>query len=237
MGSPRALGMSVAVTLAVAACASGCGGANSSAAGTRPGNPDRHEFAKLERRPIRLPSLRGALPTRCPGVGAIGLPGIDLKGEGGLGPARGHKALKQGPIYSAFFSAAPRVVGFLDRIGSKTSTAEWGDVLGSSRWRPVPTLWVSKGDYDGPVLVRGERLDGPQRLGFGSRASPVFELRLPSGDWSSAYRNHGPGVSEEPNPPDGWRVAYSPTRVRSGGCYAFQVDGIGFRYKLSFSVQ
>jgi hypothetical protein len=28
-----------------------------------------------------------------------------------------------------------------------------------------------------------------------------------------------------------------PTRIRGPGCYAFQVDGIGFSYVLAFGVQ
>jgi hypothetical protein len=35
----------------------------------------------------------------------------------------------------------------------------------------------------------------------------------------------------------GWRVTSVPTLIRSPGCYAFQVDGLGFSYALAFGVQ
>ncbi len=63
-----------------------------------------------------------------------------------------------------------------------------------------------------PVLVRGRRLDGAGLVRFGRGVVPARELRLPA------------GTSEQP----------SFTRVRSLGCYAYQIDGVGFSRVIVF---
>jgi hypothetical protein len=187
-------------------------------------------FAELELRPLELPDVevpasataaerefrRGA--DNCwswgaPEPGAIVLPAI---GEAPLGPYPGEAKLERGPIYAALLRGAPRIA-FL---------SEARMVRGSSSWA-VSTLWVSRPSYDGPVLVRGGRLDRPGGIGFGRRARPREELRLPAG---------GPWPSQPGEIPPGWRAAKIPIRIRAPGCYAFQVDGRGFSYVLTFAV-
>ena len=186
-------------------------------------------FAALERRPLELPRVevpagataaertfrRGA--DNCwawgaPEPGAIVLSAI---GEAPLGPYPGEAKLERGPVYATLLRAAPRIV-FL---------SEERMVGGSGSWA-VATLWVSRPSYDGPVLVRGGRLDRPDRIGFGSGAQPRHELRLPRGRWSA----------KPADIPAGWRAARIPIRIRDPGCYAFQVDGRGFSYVLPFAV-
>jgi hypothetical protein len=65
------------------------------------------------------------------------------------------------------------------------------------------------------------------RIGFGAGARPRRELRLPAG---------APWPSQPVDIPEGWRAAKVPTRIRATGCYAFQVDGRGFSYVLTFAV-
>jgi hypothetical protein len=186
-------------------------------------------FRKLERRPLELPSvdLQGrsireyGIAGRCFGeieVGAIALPGIP--GEAALGPWPGLKQLKRGPVYAALLAGPPRIV-YLSGLPT----------VGQSRGRAVPTIWVSRPSYDGPVLVRGGRLERPGRLGFGSHAQPRTELRLPAGSWP---RGDAPRAVQTPK---GWRATGVPTRIRVPGCCAFQVDGQGFSYVLAFGVQ
>jgi hypothetical protein len=207
-----ALLLSVAVT--------GCLGDDGGAAGV---------FRKLERRPSELRSgdhvrrigehgtAGGCLEDI--GVGAIALPATP--GWAALGPWPGLAQLKRGPVYAALVGGAPRIV-FLSGLPA----------IGESRWRAVRTIWVSRPSYDGPVLVRGGRLDRPGDLGFGSRARPRKELRLPSGSWPPGAAAR---VVEEA--PKGWRATGVPARIRAPGCYAFQVDGLGFSYVLAFGVQ
>lgn len=78
-------------------------------------------------------------------------------------------------------------------------------------WYLLKVLWISSPDYRGPALVRGGRVDGPGELRFGEGASPESELRLDSNN-----SNNKTGT--------GWRDWPTYTRLRTPGCYAYQVD-------------
>jgi hypothetical protein len=201
------------------------GGAGSSAIGA---------FAELEQRPLDLPAVevpRDAsraerefryLAGNCwswgaPEVGALASRGIP--GEAALGPWPGIRELERGPVYAALLGGAPRIV-FLS--GQPT--------IEGSKWRVVRTVWSSRPSYEGPVLVRGGRLDRTGRLGFGSRTQPRRTLRLPATSWPQQRRWVDPRRED-------WRATSVPTRIRKPGCYAFQVDGLGFSYVLTFGVQ
>ena len=78
-------------------------------------------------------------------------------------------------------------------------------------------LWVASSAYPGPVLIRGGRLGAAGAIHFGTGDTlPGDEFRLTGGTASSA--------GEEP----GWRAWPSYTYVPSLGCYAYQIDGVGF---------
>jgi hypothetical protein len=78
-------------------------------------------------------------------------------------------------------------------------------------------VWVASATYSGPVLIRGGRLGATGVVQFGSGGTfPVEEFRLAEGTAGS------PG--EEP----GWREWPSYTYVPALGCYAYQIDGVGF---------
>jgi hypothetical protein len=87
-----------------------------------------------------------------------------------------------------------------------------------SRWGGQKVIWVIGPSYDGPVLVRGRQLDGPNAVGFTSSADapnaahPFREMRIPAG-FSGAYGVNGP-----------WRDVVSATRLLAPGCYAYQID-------------
>jgi hypothetical protein len=85
-------------------------------------------------------------------------------------------------------------------------------------------LWVTSAEYAGPVLVRGGRLDSSGPVNFALRADgdPTPELRLTSAD---AEAKGGAG----------WREWPSYTIVPGPGCYAYQVDGVGFTTVIVFS--
>jgi hypothetical protein len=134
----------------------------------------------------------------------------------------GEAALGDGPAYVAF-RGIPRL---LDAFPAKKSR------LAHSRWRAARTVWISAPAYRGPILVRGDRVDGPGRLGFGVTATPKWELRLPGGSWeerSRAFRRWQ-GAAQR-----GWRFADAYMRVRANGCYAVQIDGLSFSDVIVFS--
>jgi hypothetical protein len=190
------------------------------------------EFETLESRPLVLPrvDLRGpsirkhGVAGRCVegsgvAVNAIVLPHIP--GVAALGPVGPRE--RYGPVYAALPEGAPRIV-----ILSLLPT------LGNSRWRLVRTLWISRPSYQGPVLVRGGRLERSGTIAFGEELPPRPTLRLPAGGWPRTGigpREGGVAIRA------GWRATSVPTLVRAPGCYAFQIDGLGFSYVLAFGVQ
>lgn len=93
-----------------------------------------------------------------------------------------------------------------------------------SDWGGQKVLWVAAPDYDGPVLIRGGRVDGDDGVGFNVNGSgpPLEELQLPPGNEPKRI-NRG-----------GYRNWPSYTRVVAPGCYAYQVDGTDFSYVIVF---
>jgi hypothetical protein len=87
-------------------------------------------------------------------------------------------------------------------------------------------LWVSTPKYQGPVLIRGARLDGPGAIQFAvGYAEPAAELRLLE-----------PGARSPLEEP-GWREWPSYTGIAQPGCYAYQVDGTSFSSIVIFEAR
>jgi hypothetical protein len=91
-----------------------------------------------------------------------------------------------------------------------------------SHWGGGKVLWVSAPEYNGPILIRGGRVDGSGGVGFSiDNRLPLVELQLPAG--------HSLNIDN-----GGWRNWPSATRVLTPGCYAYQVDGTDFSYVIVF---
>jgi hypothetical protein len=86
-----------------------------------------------------------------------------------------------------------------------------------SAWFGNKVLWIIDSIYTGPVLLRGLQLDGPNDLRFDNGKLPPRALKIP------------PAASPRSRP--------SFTRVRAPGCYAYQVDGLGFSYAIVFEAR
>jgi hypothetical protein len=97
-----------------------------------------------------------------------------------------------------------------------------------SGWGGNKVLWIAGPSYSGPVLIRGEQLDGPQAVGFSLGGPPAYtNLQFPPG------KKHGfPAGS--PDGYHGWRNWPSETRLQASGCYAYQVDGTTFSEVIVF---
>jgi hypothetical protein len=159
-------------------------------------------------RPLRIPSITPG--ASCP-TAALD-PRGDLARIGFSGAAWG-----SGPVYPAGgLGSGPRpLLGYLDPIPKSS-------VFFGSGWFGNKVLWVVDPAYRGPVLIRGRRLDGPEELRFDSAASLQRELRIdPVPSIAAAAARDRPSFA----------------RVRVRGCYAFQVDGLGFSYQIAFEAQ
>jgi hypothetical protein len=82
-------------------------------------------------------------------------------------------------------------------------------------------LWIVNSSYMGPVLIRGEQLDGPHAVGFslGDGPAAYTDLQFPPGKRYGYQR---------------WQEWPSATRLQASGCYAYQVDGITFSEVIIF---
>ena len=116
----------------------------------------------------------------------------------------GGRAIGKGPVYA------------LAELGDGLVEHDPLAAPGWWKWTWHEVLWGIDPSYDGPVLVRGWQIDGPHKLRFDDRAD---ELRIEAGDDAS---------------PGGWRDWPSAIRLRAPGCYAYQVDGLGFSQVVVF---
>jgi hypothetical protein len=99
-------------------------------------------------------------------------------------------------------------------IGKASGGLGFHNVSGSL-WMIGEATWRVPASYTGPLLIRGEMLGGGA-LGFGTGTVPYDELQL---------LDAGRGA---PRVIGGGRAWITYTRIRSEGCYAFQVDGTTF---------
>src|SRR5919201_6645978 len=155
------------------------------------------------RRPLHLPKV--APGAHCPTSRVdplVALKRINICGGSGVG---------RGPVYPALPSA------FL--MASR-------DQQYGGPWFGEKVFWYVLPSYRGRALIRGRRLDGPQRLGFNGRRLPGRELRI----------DRGVSVGWEGQPP-GSRGIPSGVRVRASGCYGVQIDGTSFSRVVVFRVE
>jgi hypothetical protein len=153
-------------------------------------------------RPLHLPHIGPGQP--CPRTHSVRrVPGISA-------------ALGRGPAYPTVGSRA----GIAD-LGTDSDTAHLDG------WYFAKTIWTVDRKYQGPLLLRGRRIDetGPLRfLAYGPpsvvRSRP--ELRWPAG-WPRLNRTRS-----------GWRQLPGATVIRGPGCYAFQADGRSFSTVIVF---
>jgi hypothetical protein len=151
-------------------------------------------------RPLHLPHV--APGHRCPT--ALTARTVDGQALNGVSPA--------------FLVGAPAApAGVISLAQSAT------DSLG---WRSQKTPWQIARSYNGPILIRGARIDQPGavRFAFGN-GQHLHELRFAIGA-NYALPHHL----------DQWRLLPFATLFRAKGCYAFQVDGTTFSHVVTMRV-
>jgi hypothetical protein len=80
-------------------------------------------------------------------------------------------------------------------------------------WLALKTLWFSLPAYQGPFIIRATRLGRPGPVALGESAG-MMPLVIPPGPTLNNFF--------------GYRTVPGGLWVRSPGCYAWQVDGLGF---------
>jgi hypothetical protein len=99
------------------------------------------------------------------------------------------------------------------------------DVQNGGVWAGGKVFWYVRSSYQGRILIRGRRLDGPEWLRFNGRRLPPPELRIEVHET----------VGWEGQPP-GSRGVPSSLRGRVPGCYGVQIDGTTFSRIVVFNV-
>jgi hypothetical protein len=162
-------------------------------------------WARLHR-PLHLPTLAPGAP--CP-VSRIGRFNFARYGvPKGIGP---------GPAYPIF-----------PRPGSRlefTYPPDPNSPFAGSSWSGAKVLWFVAPRYRGPVLIRGGRLDRPDRLRFDRGNVPPKEIRISKNERGG----NPPGYKDV-----GQRYRPSYTRLRAPGCYGYQIDGTIFSRVIVF---
>ena len=98
-------------------------------------------------------------------------------------------------------------------VGNRRGTADLINPTSVPPWLGLKTLWFSLPSYQGPFVIRAKRLGrpGPVALGEGPVVGPLV---VPPGSTFNSF--------------SGWREVPGGLWVKSPGCYAWQVDGLGF---------
>ena len=90
-------------------------------------------------------------------------------------------------------------------------------------WYYYKTLWAIAPTYAGEVVITGKQIGGDTELRFNPGArfpgQTELQLRFPPDDSGK------------------WRFGPSDTLIRAPGCYAFQVEGEGFKQTIAFEAR
>jgi hypothetical protein len=150
--------------------------------------PTDSAIEALRSRSLNLPTLTDGEP--CPVTTVWTSPSTDLGPLLGDGPAR---------------------VGLGNVDGAATLTIAPAANFGSTEWGGNKVLWALDASNEGPALIRGKELGGPNEVRFNGGAEPSRELVL------------DPTVRSTPLE-GGWIDFPASMRVRTPGCYILQID-------------
>lgn len=112
-------------------------------------------------------------------------------------------------------------------LGDGPVYAVAGQRVKSSPTNSNKVLWVADPAYTGPIRIRGGQLDGDGKLLLGGPLHNYWSGQPVTVGRDTLY----PELDLlEPGTPTGapWRAWPSNTYIATPGCYAWQVDGLGF---------
>lgn len=158
-----------------------------------------------------LPGSRVTITSTAPDRQPLDLPGVTRDKKCPADQARHHRNLRVVLGDGRILLGSATESGVVELRGTRTSGATYR----------VSALWTNDGEYEGDVLVRGDRIDGPGGIEF---------------EQDPEYTPHGPEVHGAPDelhfvrggPPG--RFAWTTVIKYLGGpgCYAFQIEGEDF---------
>jgi hypothetical protein len=154
------------------------------------------------------------------------LPGVAV---GQLCPATPGRSFTEG--YGPGLGSGPAFL-LLPGPNDATLRAEALRGLGGSSkgWSGQQVRWVIHPLYQGPVLVRGARIDSAGGIQFnGGLDQPVDPSQLTTAPPLTHLRLVGDSSYGAP-----WIAWVTYLRVRESGCYALQVDGLSFSETIVF---
>ena len=205
----RRLGITILLTFIITLSLSACLFAHRVSGGTNLPTDDPPAVAQLKQRPLTLPSIHAG--DRCP----VTRGSRDSVPRAPYVFCAGCLWFGRGPVYFAWawnFQVGSRVTATLSPEVEEASFSLQSVPNQSSFYR-AKTPWVSRPDYDGPILIRGRRLDGKGTLRFGVGGSKVEEdLKL---------------TAPNRTDPTHWSFWPSSMYVPGPGCYGVQVDTPG----------
>src|ERR1700682_2605180 len=240
-------GIALLLGLSLAACALAVPGTSTATATPKPGVAGS-PFAALSGVPLKLPRLGPgqscpvSMPSqlgprlrtgvrsspRDPGVAGTPFPalsGVPLK------------LPRLGPGQSCPVSMPSQLgPGLGTGLGSGPVYVLSGEIVRSDPGHSNKGAWGADPRYVGPIRIRGGRIDSAGQLLLDTfdnkwRGAPVKTLDgtglMPELDLLESH-------STFPNVPSGWRIWPSGTYVATPGCYAWQVDGLGFTELIIF---
>lgn len=110
-----------------------------------------------------------------------------------------------------------------------------GQLVISDPEHPQKVAWIADPNYKGPIRIRGGRIDGSGQLLLGGpdnhwRGAPVKTV-----EGTDLYTELDLMESHTTSKP-GWRVWPSATYIATPGCYAWQIDGLGFTEIITIQV-
>jgi hypothetical protein len=112
-------------------------------------------------------------------------------------------------------------------LGSGPVYVTNGQLIVSDPDHPQKVAWIADANYKGPIRIRGGRIDGSGQLLLGG----------PDNHWRGAPVKTVEGTDLYPEldllesnttSKSAWRVWPSATYIATPGCYALQIDGLGF---------
>jgi hypothetical protein len=198
--------------LALAACAALSGGNSASArpqSGIAANVPQAASIEELRKRPLRPPSASTSCPTLPTHEDLQPVLSTGLApGKPPVGPNYGYG---DGPVY----------------LSGQTDFYPGGFDL---------AIWLVKPPYSGPLLIRGQQVNGPARTAFSQQSDEYGKsiglIPGPSASTVSAYGMSLPFYGELDLPagaqPPYWGAYFADTHFDVAGCYFIQVDGTTF---------